>query len=164
ADAFGLCRGRSQTSELVSEIVFSEKHTGSFRVPRASVLEIRGHIHAVKDSRSATQNSIRSKLVGKTKARSEVVSIHWRVATARICKDACAANLADLPKINLRVVGVAGVVQISVHWNVDACISGEVIELESVEALGVGSAPLVAQSEVERQFRCSLPVVLHQES
>src|SRR5207302_11310781 len=86
-----------------------------------------------------------------------VVSIHRRVQTTRTRKQARALNFADLTKLGERSRLIA------VHGNADSCVSAEVIKLEPVESLGIGSAPLIAQSKIQSQFGSSLPVVLHEE-
>src|SRR5437016_10305899 len=98
-------------------------------------------------------------MIGEAKAWSEVIAVHWRVATAGSWKDARATNLANLSKVKLRVVGV----QVATERNVDSCVSSEIVELEAVESLGVGSTPLVAQSEIQSQLGRSLPVIQHEE-
>src|SRR5438128_12623595 len=98
-------------------------------------------------------------MIGEAKAWSEVIAVHWRVATAGSWKDARATNLANLSKVKLPVVGV----QVATERNVDSCVSSEIVELEAVESLGVGSAPLVAQSEIQIQLGRSLPVIQHEE-
>src|SRR5262249_15013026 len=148
-----LYRRRPETSRLVVEIVFGEKHLRCFREARPSILEIGGHVHAVKKSRTATQYGIRGKLIGETEARSPVVPIHRGIATVGSCRDGRAPNLADLSKLGERSCLIA------VHRNADSRVSSEIAELEPVESLGVRSAPLVAQSEIQSKLRRSLPVV-----
>src|SRR5881396_3153692 len=154
-----LCRGRPKASKLVCEIVFGEEHTRRFRECRTGVLEISGYVHAIEDSCATAQYRIGSKLIGEAKARSEVVSVHRRVATTGTWEEARASDLANLSKVKLRVVGV----QVATERNVDSCVSSEIVELEAVESLGVGSTPLVAQSEIQSQLGRSLPVIQHEE-
>ena len=48
--------------------------------------------------------------------------------------------------------------------NIDSGIASEACELVSVKALGIRSAPLVAQSETERELRLYTPFVLNEEA
>src|SRR6266536_1435261 len=159
AGASGLYRGRPETRDLLCEIVFVEMHNRRFREGRTGILEISGHVHAVKDSGATTQHGIGSELIGEAQTRSKIVSIHRRVAMAGAGKDARPSNLADLPKVKRRVAGVL----VAAQRNVDTRVSSEIVELQPVVALRVGSAPLIAQADIDRQLWHNLPIVLHVE-
>src|SRR6185437_6760309 len=94
-----LGRGGSKTRELMVKIVFGEKYARRFGESRAGVLKIGGNIHAIKDPGASAQHGVGSELIGETKPRSEIVSVHGRVATAGGCKGAGASDLANLPKL-----------------------------------------------------------------
>src|SRR5262249_47085869 len=154
--AIGLCWGGPKASKLVLEIILGEEHVRGFGECRTGILEVGRYVHAIKDSRTTTYYRIGGKLISKAKARSPVISIHRGIASARRWKDTRASDLANLTKLG------EGSRLITVEWNADSRVSSEVVELEPVESLGVWSAPLVSQPEIERQFRCSFPIVLHE--
>src|SRR5207247_682039 len=83
----------------------------------------------IEDSCATAQYRIRSKLIGEAKARSEVVSVHRRVATTGTWEEARASDRANLSKAKLRVVGV----QVATERSVDSCIYSELVQLEEVE-------------------------------
>ena len=130
-------------------------HNGRLRECRAGILEVGGHIHAVEDSRATPQHGVGSELIGEAKAGSKIVSIHWRATVARAGKHSRPDDVANLSKLGKGSRGIP------IYGNADSRISSEVAEREPVEALGVGSAPLIAQAEIDRQLRGDLPVILH---
>src|SRR5262245_4126288 len=140
------------------EIIFSEEHLRRFGKRRARVLEVGGHVHAVKHAGSPAHDGIGSQLIRESETWSKVVSVHWRVATTGSWKDARTSDFANLPELRKQPRGIP------VEGHVDSRISSEIVELEPILPFCVRCAPFVAQPKVKRQLGSRLPVVLHKES
>ena len=136
----GLDGRRPKTRGLIREIVFGEKYRGGLRKCRAGILEVGGDVHPVEDSHATAQHSIGGELIGEPEARSPIVSVHLCGAVARSWKRRGSPDSPNLPKLRKQSGTIA------IHRNIDSCGSTEIIELKPVVALGVGSAPFVAQT------------------
>ena len=76
---------------------------------------------------------------------------------ARTWKCGDSANFADLTKLREGPRGVA------IHRNADSRVCGEIVELKPIEALGVGRAPFIAQTNIDSEPGGDLPIILHVE-
>ena len=135
------------------EIVFREQDGMRIAEGCASKLKIRGDVQAIIDSGSTADHGIGVDGVGKTESWCNVVAVHRYVAIPGGWEFGDAVQIDGL-------INQAG----NVDGHGDAAIACEVAVLNQIVPLGVGSAPLVAQSDIYRQFRIDLPVVLYIES
>src|SRR3989442_12885403 len=112
---------------------------------RAAILPVGGIALAVIQPCRTSQHGFVVQPVGEAEARRHVVEVGVRVTPARGGQN---RSPQDLPAREFSQAG-----------HEDSAVTGEATERVVIVALGIRSAPLIAESQVERQAAGHLPVV-----
>ena len=158
-----------QRGGLRCEIIVCKEQVRGFAERGAGILKVRRRAHSEINARSAAHHRLRIERIGKSQPRSNILAVRrnrppaWRgelcgaqqFHRCRVVEPrALHLPLHAQGSRRLRIGRQAG--QVEIHSTVGV----EIAELELIAARGIGRTPLVAQAQIQSEFRIHLPVIL----